>query len=327
MPSRGDMLLYALSARRQMPWSGFTAAADAVYLPDQQTATDMRHARFAIAVLGDSLGHWDFAESAQGRRLYIAPPVLAALPLPGLPKAVLCGSRSPDTVPALNAAAGRLGKVEIRTSAQEQQHSFAPSRIEVSANTTSAIAALASAISVRFETVPPAWALTTASCSVEEYLETLHWSEAPELNWPRRDFDPDHLRLGQAIPDQDQASLRLSAYEHPSGWTREDRLWLNGQSAVADRNWGRYAVLAGRDSSVLRYDRRSGIVSVPRQAPLPKLLARALTLCSGKPPRLVSGEGLGYQQYGDVPVGIFETVAAKLGIATHRETASARLVQ
>jgi hypothetical protein len=313
MPSRGDLLLFTLAAHRQMPWSAFATTLDAIFVPDQRVATDMRHARTAVAVLGDSLAHWDIAASGQGVRLSIAPPVLAALPLPGLPKAVLCGSRSPDTFPALVAAARRLGNIEIRTTRQEGLHPFAPSRVEVCAKTTGAIAALSRATRVRFETVPPAWTLTIASCSVNEYVATLEWSSAPELNWRRLDFDPEHLRFGQASPGPGQTALRLSSYEHPSGWTRQDRLWLDGQSAVVDRNWGRYAVLAARESSVLRYDRRSGIVSVPRQAPLPKLLARGLALCSGRPPAFAPGEGLGYHEYGDVPVSIFGSMAAKLG--------------
>jgi len=153
-----------------------------------------------------------------------------------------------------------------------------------------------------------------ASCSVDEYVATLEWSDAPELNWRRKDFDPAQLRFGQASPGPAQAALRLRSYEHPSGWTRQDQLWRDGASAVVDRNWGRYAVLAARESSVLHYDRRSGIVSVPRQVPLPKLLARGLALCSGRPPAFAAGEGLGYHEYCDVPASIFDCVARKLSL-------------
>ena len=44
-------------------------------------------------------------------------------------------------------------------------------------------------------------------------------------------------------------------------------------------------------------DHRDGVATVPRQVPLPKLLARALALCSGEAPRLVPGTGIGLRAY------------------------------
>ena len=57
---------------------------------------------------------------------------------------------------------------------------------------------------------------------------------------------------------------------------------------------------------------RDGVATVPRQVPLPKLLARALALCSGEAPRLVPGTGIGLRAYPSVPHPVFEVVAAKL---------------
>jgi hypothetical protein len=313
MPSRGDVLLFAVSAQREMAWPVFAAAVDAVFVPDERVGADMRHARAAVAALGDELAHWDVTQTDQGTRLYIAPPVLALLPCPGLPRAVLCGSRSPDTFPAVAAAARRLGDVEVRRAGQLALHPFAPTRVEVVAKTADGIAALAATTKIRFEPVPPAWVLAAASCCVDDYLETLEWSPAAELNWRRRDFDTERLRFVQAGSGPASAGLRLCAYEHPSGWAWQDRLWRGTQSAKVDRNWGRYAVLAESQARLPRYDRHTGMVTVPRQVPLPKLLARALALSSGKPPAYAPGDGLGYHQFSDVPADIFATIAAKLG--------------
>jgi hypothetical protein len=134
-----------------------------------------------------------------------------------------------------------------------------------------------------------------------------------DLNWPRRDFDPDRLRLVTVSPGTERRGTTYSTYRHPDGWTREDWLWREGESAPVDRDWARYVVLADRQRRIIAYDERRRIVSTPRQVPLPKLAARLLALCSGSPPVARTGEGLGTWMYKDVPSSIFEIVASKLG--------------
>lgn len=313
MDSRGDLLLYAVTAGRELSWRAFGNALDALFVADERVAQDVKHVRSAVAALGDALGHWEVVPDGSSARICIAPPVIAALPQPGRPTAVLCGSRSPDTLEAVSRAC-RPNGVEVRAFGQSHLHPYAPSRIELTADSTEPIARAAHALQISFRPRPPAWALATACGAVGDYIASLPWSPDPELNWPRRDFEPELLRFVLVNGRRDRGSgLSLSAYEHPSGWERLDRLWRSGESAPIDRNWGRYAVLFDRGIKVMRFDHPRGVASVPVQVPLPRISARALALCSGRPPAIEPGEGLGSLAYSGVPARVFETLARKLG--------------
>ena len=121
-------------------------------------------------------------------------------------------------------------------------------------------------ISTRAE--PAAWSIAEAMGSLGGYVASLEWSAGADLNWPRRDFDTEHLRLAPVPRGTARAGLTLSAYRHPDGWMREDRLWRDGEFAATDRDWARYAVLADRRVRVITYDRREGTVAVPSERPL-----------------------------------------------------------
>ena len=311
MPSPGDTLLFAIAAQRQVTWSAFTEALAAVFVPDDRVGVELKHVRGAVAALGDSLGHWDIAPDAEGTRVCIAPPAIAILPWPGRPRAVLCGSRSPDTLPPLAAACKTYG-VDLACVPQHQ-HPYAPTLVEMTADSTEALAGVARALHIECSRTPVAWALTVASGSVQNYISSRHWSPGTELNWLRRDFDPGQMRFiaanGAPRPDR----LSLSAYVHPGGWTRQDLLWQSQQSSQVDRNWGRYAVLADRGIIVMRYDHIKGTVTIPKQLPLPKLAARSLALCSGRAPWLLAENGPGSLSYTGVPMPLFRVLATKLG--------------
>jgi hypothetical protein len=308
------MLLFAMSARRDAAWSSFSDAVDAIFTPDERVADDVRHVRYTVASLGDSLGHWDIANDDSGSaRLVASPPVLATLPRCGRPTAILCGSRSPDSYPAITEAARARG-VSVASRRQDRLQAYAPSRIEVTADTHAVIAELAKTVGIAFRRLPPAWALASACGSTNDYVASRPWAGNAELNWTRRDFDPSRLRFAPATTPIPTGSLSLSAYTHPGGWVREDRLVrTDGESASVDRNWARYAVLADRGIKVLGYDPRAATVHVPRQVPLPNVAARALALCSGEPPRYAQGPGLGWLVYAGVPREIYAILAAKLG--------------
>lgn len=319
MRRRGDVLLYAVAAQRRLTWRTFSDALDTVFVPDERVGTNLRYARMAVASFGDALGHWDVGPEGE---ITIAPPVLARLPWPGRPRAVLCGSRSPDTLPALRAASRRTA--DIDTTSLDHVHPCTPTRVEVVADSVLELTAVADRLGIDSPAVAPAWALALFAGAIDTYIASLVWETGPELNWPRRDFDVDHLRLSAPTGAARQQGLSLSAYTHPQGWAWQDRLWRDGNYAVVDRSWGRYAVLAERRVPVLNYDRLTGRVTVPRQVPLPRVHARSLTLCSGQPPALVPGAGLGSLEYDGVPQSVFQALAARLGQYSKSETTEHR---
>ena len=307
----GDALLYAASAVRDMTWDTFKRIVDATCVPDGQLATEMRYVRAEAVDVGGVLGHWEVVRTGAARRIVVAPPVLACLPWPGLPRAVLCGSRSPDTIAEIREVCDSVGGLSLSMSAQ-LHHPYAPMRLELSGESEEQMIAVGRELSVRYDPTPAAWSIARASGSVEGYLSALTWEEREDLNWDRREFDPELLRFKSSADGTDLSRLRLVTYSHPSGWDWRDWLWNDGAGADVDRSWGRFCVLASVGRAVLHYDHRNGVATVPRQVPLPKLLARALALSSGEAPRLVPGTGIGLRAYPSVPHPVFEVVAAKL---------------
>jgi hypothetical protein len=324
MPDLGDVLLFALSAWRQMTWQGFRDAFDQLYeryarsgrgLPSEPDRHERRRAVLAL----DALAHCDAIFAGDADDVFVAPPVLAALPTAGLPRAVLCGSRSPEAFRSLQAAATASShRVRIRVTSQSTAVPFAPSRVEVEADSDSAMHEFATQVGVVYESIPVSWSLAGISGSVDEYLAALEWSHRPDLSWPRSDFNPEALHF--AAPRGDSSPLLLSRYQDPVRGQFRYWLWKGDLSAPADPAWGRYAVLQLHRNDVLRYEPESGTLSVPSTVPLPRLLSRALTLCSGYAARAMSQPAdrqapriLRYDVYRSVPPDVNRVCAEKLG--------------
>jgi hypothetical protein len=154
---------------------------------------------------------------------------------------------------------------------------------------------------------------------LDDLLNALKWQRGEQLTWVKKDFDLRTLRFRFEPADDD--SFRLTRYVNPTKGTYLHRLSRDGHYAIVDCDWGRYAVLGEHGRNVLFYDERQKALAVPSSAPLPKLLARSLALCSGYPPRTIpsaqlawaSLETYAYDVFRWVPVQIAEIVANCVG--------------
>lgn len=319
----GDALLFTLSAWRRCTWAQYRRAFDDLHarslaagrtLTGEQDPAIRGHA----ARLMESLAHLDVVFDAGGDGIFITPSVLSQLPGTGLPRAVLCGSRSPETLGALQRAASLAGRsVKVLAERQAAFSVLAPARVEIQARSESLLAQLAADVGVAYEQVPPAWSLSSLMGSVEELLDSLTWSERPDLTWPRTDFDPAQLRFAGR---RDSGALILARYQDPVRGQPRFWLWRGEESAeIDDPAWGRYAVLAADGREVLQYDAMSGELVVPAGARLPRLISRAVTLCSGYAPgetlRERPGEGPPRRchAYRRVPRDVYDVLAGKMG--------------
>ncbi len=320
----GDALLFTLSAWRHCTWRQFRRAFDDLHARFLATGgavatDDDAYVRSNTARLLDSLGHCDsLFDPGGGGSVLVAPSVLARLPVAGLPRAVLCGSRSPETLEAFQRAKERAGgSVQVRDGSQGSLNAFAPTRIEVQAVSDAAMGKLSADVGVIYVSEPPAWSLAQFSGSLESFLGLLRWRTRPDLTWARADFDPAGLRFAG---ERDSEALILSRYQDPvSGrWS----FWLRRGDECAeidDPSWGRYAVLAEHRRRVLQFDAATGELAVPASSPLPRLIARAATLASGYAPRTVvsvdgeSGLRRRLLVYGRVPVDVWERLAMRVG--------------
>lgn len=320
-----DRLLYAISAKKEIPWPVFKRDFDYLYALQMRSEglnlDRLPHRRSETVNAIESLSHCDIEFSEHGGRVFVAPPALVRLPVLGLPQAILTGSRSPQTVRQLSETCRTLGyRVNVEVSEQAADLALVPARVHVKAESIEQIAEVAGVLGIAFEDEPPAWAILHFASSLDDYLAACQWASRKELNWRRKDFNPGSLRFGTTLQE---TLVRLSSYIDPIRNIQTHLLWKNGQHTEVNRDWGRYATLKESGINVLVYDQRRLIMAVPASVPLPRLFARALALCSGYAARFIMRENFpypvsepwGFNLFRDVPPQIAEIVAAKLGQA------------
>ena len=311
MRNAGDALLYAMSCWRETSWGRFKAAYDAIWnqsgADGTNSATDQGRSleRWTTAWTLSALSHVDIVRSGDRLSLAIAPAALCRLPLAGLPRAVLCGARSPSLIVALKRLAGRFG-VLVAARPQSSLRSIVPSLVTAAAASDEALGIVAAGAGVQYLVRPPSWDLAGGLGSVDEYLSRLAWESVPELNWACQHFESRSWRFVDGEPP---SGLRLTRYRDPIRNLWSYRLWQDGNSAQVDPTWARYAVAKATGHIPLSYQERDGTVAAPVGLPLPALAARALTLCSGVAPQRQSSD----VKFVQVPPDVFEVVARKLG--------------
>ena len=319
MFNSGDILLFALSARRRMPWPLFKRWFQEVY---QREVMEGRgdageaaaYIRWQTLRTLSCLGHIDLHFGEAEIQIVVAPSALAALPGRGMARAVLCGARSPGTIDSLKTLAAATDvDIVVRSSPDFSTHH--PTRVELVAKTPARIQNVAMGMDMLYVDIPPARSLARVAASLQEYRRELVWSSEPELNWRREDFDTHRLQF--RTNEEKTAQICLSRYQNPITSIWHYRLWQNGESAEVDLDWGRYSILALWSRNVLQYDPTIRKVRVPYGAPLPTLFARSLGLCSGHCSIQLEGVSTRvmerYYVFDDVPPSVFNAVANKLG--------------
>lgn len=346
MSSDNDELLYVISAKKEMPWASFKQAFNYLHnlhlRGDNEEENNFKKIRLLTVYALDSLGHCEFNFADNNSKVYVAPPVFVRLPCAGFPQAILAGARTPNTINRLTKACQSIGQhINIEVTEQRSELVLVPCRIAVQGEDVSELQEIASQLAINFIETPPAWLLLNFAASLEDYLADCQWSNESELNWKCQTFDPNILRFVPSPSSMEDTSLmmvsniRLSQYQHPYRNTKIYYLWQEEKCTQVKRDWGQYAVIKAANIQVIIYDQRRFIMAVPVGAKLPRLIERALTLCSGYVPKFVEklplqkiilnssllkikgiAGGLnvtGFNLFRDVPPQIAEMTAAKLG--------------
>jgi len=288
--SVGDTLLYALSAWRSVSWPSYKRSFDELSCGlDAGEAPELGHrlgsSRQHAALLLDSLGHCDVTLVRGRGNIYVAPASLCMVPSPGMPTALCIGSRSRNLLRQLEQSPqSREGLIFPQAGSQAHLDPFAPARVQVSSPCIDHLQSLATELGFSFSIQSPAWRLANVCPSLDDYVSCLEWHRTRELDWLCADFDPVSLRFRSA--QAARAPIRLSSYRDPVTGLPTFLLWRGDTYAVVDPRWGRYALLSMLEMNVLSYSRTSGRVAIPAGAPLPRILSRALSLCSGWAPVL-----------------------------------------
>jgi hypothetical protein len=315
----GDRLLYTLSARGDLSWASFKKFFELLCTQHLALADleDANLARYEAARALDALGHIEL-DLSSSPRIYAAPPTLVLLPNCGFPEAVFAGARAPASIEKWQHQA-RQGRstLHLEIHLQEDKSRRFPSRISVKAETREELRIFAAYIGVSFQDNPASWRILNFAGSLSQLLAGNEWQRSERLNWEEREFSPEELRFSAT---QSSGETKLIKYIHPSRQYPVYFLWKGSEATRIDPDWGRFAILSGVGRNVIHYERCGGTLILPVSIPLPRILARALCLCSGSVPRLIPGSSVLHPKvtstlmrlYANIPPEFAQMIAEKL---------------
>lgn len=314
MPRVPDKLAFALSSGDAVTRAQYKRVFDRLYVTDGVRAglpldAGDHFRRDTVRDL-EALGTCDFLYDED--RVRACAPFLSPLPRPGLPAAILVGGRTPEMLRRLRALARQRRPNVLMTACPQVAFPLLPNRVDLQAVSVDALHELGQAAGIPLLEVPAPALLLTHVASIESYVASRQWRPFSEPNWIRGDFDT--ARACFSRPRMDSASPRLSVYTHPHLQHQVEHFLIDEErAALVDRDWGRFCILAQSGRDVLLYDAAQRALFVPVTTPLPKLYARALTLCSGFAPQEVRDSAHGaFRVFVRVPQAYADLAATKL---------------
>lgn len=316
-----DTLVYAMSTRGSMKIERFNKLFRHVYFPSIEKAeesfeVDIRRQTMRIL---DSLGFCEF--DFNKRMIYMCKPALILLPSFGLPRTVLVGARSPALIEKLKIAVKtRRNKASLKYFQHFYANNIIPNAFYIEAIDVETIHEIAIEARIACEiSCPAAWALANISSSLNKFNRSLRFENRAEPNWSRRVFSEERLVfLGF---DNENTTTFLAEYKNPVDQQLYHWLWKDGEVAQVDRDWGRYILLTSKGINILLYHEKLQKLVIPSTVPLPCILARAVSLCTGTAPLLAItySKRIGgvpprhpIQVYTEIPSVIAKLVAHKL---------------
>jgi hypothetical protein len=318
MPTPGDQLLTVISARKKLGWNAFRDAFDVIHLGALSAGAGVDQPvdllRLKTFRCFSELGHAEPLSISSTSAIAVAPTALARLPLRGLPSAIFAGARPMDTVAKLRRACSSFGSnASTIVDAQPSKQAYSPAFIGIQATDDATLEAVAQDLGIPYVSSPPAWNLLHTSASVSQYEASLEWNSDREPDWLKKVFDPGSLAFrSRGVP----AEVQLSAFTHPVTRRTVHRIRYGDRAAIVDRDWGRWLLLSQLGVYILRYDPALQRIGVPTTVPLPYLLARSLTLFTGRIPDFVRPAGdasAGMDVYCNIPLEAAEYLSAQLG--------------
>jgi hypothetical protein len=263
----------------------------------------------------DALGHCEF--DYNHRKVYVCPPQLIGVPSINLPKALLTGARSIAFIQELKKVVNNSGG-NARILLHQQENPLIPSALIVEASDQQTIKNIANKMNILFNPKIIAWELINFVACIDKLA--LKFKEKKPPNWDSKTFSVNQLKFTKQEVTLDDG-VNLVEYTNPITQQYEHWLWRKTLAAEVDRDWGRYIVLAEHGKNIIVHDKTFNKIFIPEQVPLPRLLARALTLSSGMAPKSVTfkstenfGLGLGIRvlAYSMVPPEIVCLLTKKL---------------
>lgn len=266
----------------------------------------------------DWLGHIEVSGYGANDKIWASKPSLVSLPNMAANQAIVAGARSPKTrMEVQQACEMREVSVQMQVSKRENVsgwESLATTRILLEAGSPENLQKVSGTLSIPTTPQPGAWMMACASESVEGFEKSLDWQGATNMvpndaNY----FSSDSMKFTGAY------EKGLSVVRWKSTATGQ---WIyamrDGEKAALLPNleWGRHLDVSAAGASTIRYGNQTFLARMA--VPLPRLLARALCLCTGNLPekkisRTSKGGSALWWAFNGVPLPIAEKICEKIG--------------
>jgi hypothetical protein len=301
---KANELLLWLSARREGSWQQFRAAVEELHSGDADTDAEDNdefplHQQLRLDL--ERLAHAEFfaRDCEEGWR--VAPPTFAAHAMPAGVRAVLCGARSP-------AVCERVLRIGEKVGCETLDSPCAPEVIRLLAPDTSTLAEVATQAGVCLQTDAPL-AILSHLPRCDRPSRGSKQAELPVgADWRIREFDGTGLCWRRTDRRRvELARTGLFEFQHYQQWIYFLR--RNGVTFKMGRGTALYALLSRSRRDLLRYYASTQTLCLPAICRPPRLLERALVLCSGLPPTYDAATAC--LTYADVPPEI-ASLAAEL---------------
>ena len=304
---KANELLLWLSARREGSWQQFRAAVEELHSDDGETGTEDNdefplHQQLRLDL--ERLAHVEFFARDCEKGWRVAPPTLAAHPVPGGVRAVLCGARSPALRERVLRAAEKLGCERLDSPG-------VPEVIRLVAADAPALTEAASKAGVHFQPDAPL-AILSHLPPCDPPMRGSKQAEFPVgVDWDIHEFDESNLAWRQTERRHTQ-SARVGIFRFRIRYQRS-RYFLRWTRSTFElpRAIALYTLLRRSRRNLLRYNASARTIRLPAICRPPQLLERALVLCSGLPP--IYDAGTASLTYIDVPIVIASFAAELLG--------------
>ncbi len=231
------------------------------------------------------LGIGDAIPGGNSPQIRLSRPCWAKLPGIGAHQAVLTGARTPQTVSEIESKLSTFEGVRLHRHDHPLPESpFACVRVSLEAQSDSLLADAAESTGVHLTANPAAWELACAGEDVATFASTISWSDYLSVPSHAQDWHVESLRYSST---PSKSEIRLCTWGDAS--TGRSEYALSSSKGIIRLpppflSIARHFVISDSSWTWLRYNRREQLFACPAQAPVPEILSRALTLCTGRLP-------------------------------------------
>ena len=282
MPER---LLYAISSSGKMSFSNYDNSFSTIFymvhkaFPENVSYTYLKYRTLRLL---DALCHCDYDFGK--RYVYVCPPTLVPLPTFGLPKFLLTGARDQDLIRGIRRfTAENKNQVSMVIIPQNVQHALLPPAIYLETINKELVINAASKLHININTDNnAAWSLINFSINISDIDQAVSFDAHDEPNWPKRSFLSSELVFSKYQAEDEE--FKLVEYTNSRDQQKLYFLWHGTNAAEVDRDWGSFLLFYKQKKNIILYDPKKFLLAIPQIIPLPRLIARSLTLCTGLAP-------------------------------------------